>query len=183
VIGYLKGKVLDIYKDSILLDVHDVGYSVLTPNPYQYQINTEVSLYIYTYVREDQLTLFGFTSMSEKEAFLKTIQVKGIGPKTALGIFAAVDYSHFVQAIENENINFLKKLPGIGLKSASQIILDLKGKLALTSKMNNHVDDAIEALIALGYKESDVNKVMKSINDDSLSTEAYIKQALGLLLK
>lgn len=182
-IGYLSGNVLEIYKDTVIILINGVGYSVINPYPYDFKVNEEISLYIYTHVREDQITLFGFKSMAEKEAFLKTIQVKGIGPKTAVGIFAAVDYSHFVQAIENENVTFLKKLPGIGPKSASQIILDLKGTLASETKVNNNLDDAKDALLALGYKENDIIKVVKLINNDDLSTEDYIKQALGLLLK
>jgi len=182
-IGYLQGFVLSCFKDSVLVNVNGVGYQVITPNPFQYQVNSELSMYIHTYVREDQITLYGFITIEEKEAFLKTIQVKGIGPKTAIGIFAAVDYARFVSEIENENIAFLKKLPGIGLKSASQIILDLKGKLSTSLPINSTRQDAVDALLALGYKESDVVKVLKSITGDDLSTQDYIKQALALLLK
>jgi Holliday junction DNA helicase RuvA len=182
-IGYLKGNVKEITKDSLIIDVNNVGYNVICANPYSFIKDKEYELYIYTHVREDQISLFGFKTLNEKDAFLRTLQVKGIGPKTAIGIFAAVDYLHFVHAIDDNNVSFLKKLPGIGLKSANQIILDLKGKLELNENVSNNITDAKEALIALGYKENDIVKVFKVINKVDLSVEDYIKQALALLLK
>lgn len=185
-IGYLNGEILTSSKDTVIINTNGVGYSVLTPYPYEFKKGQIIELYIYTHVREDQLLLFGFKTSSEKDFFLRLIQVKGVGPKTAIGILAAVDYNKLVEAIEDENVTFLKKLPGIGQKSANQIILDLKGKISgpnLLSNLTNDLDDAIEALLALGYKESDVKKVAKTLATEDLSVEDYIKKGLQLLLK
>ncbi|WP_423364623.1 Holliday junction branch migration protein RuvA [Mycoplasma sp. P36-A1] len=185
-IGYLKGIIITSVKDYVVLNVNNVGYSVITPYPFEFKLNQEIELHIYTHVREDQITLFGFKTTTEKDVFLKLIQVKGVGPKVAIGILSAVDYNQLMDAIASENITFLKKMPGIGPKSANQIILDLKGKISqvnLFSNETNDLEDAIEALIALGYKEVEVNKIAKILNKEILSTEEYIKKGLQLLLK
>lgn len=183
-IGTLHGQVALIESDHIIVDVGGVGYEVLTILPYEYKMGQEVQLYTYTHVREDQLLLFGFKDLAIKKLFLKLIQVKGVGPKTAIGILSSIDYQSFTEAIDEENINILKKIPGIGPKSAAQIVLDLKGKLASTQGiLNAELKDALEALGALGYKNSEINKVEKSLHKQTLSTEEYIKQGLQILLK
>jgi holliday junction DNA helicase RuvA len=183
-IGFLKGKVKLIESDHIVVDVHDVGYEILTILPYEYKIDDEVVLYVYTHVREDQMLLFGFKELDIKKLFLKLIQVKGVGPKTALGILSSIDYATFSQAIEQGDINMLKKIPGIGPKSAGQIVLDLKGKLVVSEQSSNpDLQDALEALLALGYKKPEIHKVEKALANLSLSVEEYIKQGLQILLK
>lgn len=183
-IGYLKGNVQAITKDSIILDVNCVGYRVLTPLPYEYNISDNLELYIYTHVREDQISLFGFKEYDLKEFFLKLISVKGVGPKTALGILSSVDYLKLIQAIDEENISFLKKMPGIGPKSAGQIVLDLKGKFVVDkTNINSELNDALDALLSLGYKDSEIKKIEKELSAEQLTTEEYIKNGLQLLLK
>lgn len=183
-IGYLKGVIIAINKDSIIVDVHDVGYHVLTPLPYEYKINDKVELFIYTHVKEDQLVLFGFKEMPQKELFLKLISVKGVGPKTAVGILSSIHYVKLIEAIDSEDISFIKKIPGIGQKSASQIVLDLKGKFVVdTTNINTELKDALDALSALGYKDGEIKKVEKELSNQDLSTEEYIKLGLQLLLK
>ena len=183
-IGYVKGQIININKDHVIVNVHDVGYQVITPLPYDYKINELVELFIYTHVKEDQLVLFGFKELAQKEIFLKLISVKGVGPKTAIGILSSINYLRLVEAIDNGNVDFLKKIPGIGLKSASQIILDLKGKFVFDkTELNSELTDAIDALIALGYKENELKKVEKELSNQKLSTEKYIKLGLQLLLK
>ncbi|MDF9867736.1 Holliday junction DNA helicase RuvA [Bacilli bacterium PM5-3] len=183
-IGFLKGNILMINKDSLIVDVHDVGYHVLTPLPYEYKINDQVELFIYTHVKEDQLVLFGFKELAQKELFLKLISVKGVGPKTAISILSSINYVKLIEAIDNEDITFIKKIPGIGLKSASQIVLDLKGKFVVDSTdINTDLSDALEALSALGYKDNEIKKIEKELNKEKLSTEEYIKLGLQLLLK
>lgn len=183
-IGYLKGSVQAITKDSIILNVNCVGYRVLTPLPYEYKIDEVLEFFIYTHVREDQISLFGFKEHEQKELFLKLISVKGVGPKTALGILSSVNYIKLIEAIDTENIAFLKKMPGIGPKSAAQIVLDLQGKLVVDKTLvNSELEDAIDALLALGYKDNEIKKISKDLNAEALSTEEYIKKGLKLLLK
>lgn len=183
-IGYLKGSIISIEKDSIIIDVNGVGYQVLTSLPYEYKMNESVELYIYTHVKEDQFLLFGFKNKDIKALFLKLISVKGVGPKTALTITASVEYHKLVQAIDEENIDLLKKLPGIGMKSAQQIILDLKGKIISENIIINfELEDAFEALKVMGFKETDINKISKELNKEKLNTDEYIKMGLKLLTK
>lgn len=183
-IGYLKGKVININRDSIILDVNNVGYHVIVPLPYDNTINEELELFIYTHVKEDQFLLFGFKELAQKEVFFKLISVKGVGPKSAIGILSSIDYLKLVSAIDQENISFITKIPGIGKKTASQIVLDLKGKLiADTKAINTQLDDAIAALQALGYRDSELSKIEKELAKESKSTEEYIKEGLQLLLK
>ncbi|MDL2211526.1 Holliday junction branch migration protein RuvA [Erysipelotrichaceae bacterium OttesenSCG-928-M19] len=183
-IGYLKGNVILINKDSIIVDVRDVGYHVITCLPYDYKIGEAVELYVYTHVKEDLLLLYGFKELAQKEIFLKLISVKGVGPKTAIGILSSIDYLKLVEAIDNEDISFLKKIPGIGLKSASQIVLDLKGKFVVDkANINEELNDALDALNALGYKDSEIKKIEKELSNHDLNTEEYIKMGLQLLLK
>ncbi|MDR1782623.1 MAG: Holliday junction branch migration protein RuvA [Bacilli bacterium] len=183
-IGYLRGNIINIDKDSVIVDVNNVGYQVITPLPYDYHLNQEVIFYIYTHVKEDQLLLFGFNDLEKKQLFLKLISVNGVGPKTAITILSSIDIDVLIQAIELEQVNTLKKIPGIGPKAAAQIILDLKGKFDLNNiKINNDLNDALEALKALGYKDSEVKKIEKELCKEELNTEQYIKKGLKLLLK
>jgi Holliday junction DNA helicase RuvA len=130
--------------------------------------------------------------------FIKLLTVSGIGPKGALAILASGEISLIVQAIEEENDTYLTKFPGIGRKTARQIILDLKGKFAdlaidvntnlfnqnvkTIADRNKDLDDAIEALRVLGYAEKEIKKIEKTLEKESLTTERYIKKALQLLL-
>lgn len=181
--GYIKGFVKDIESDYIIVDNNGVGFLIYTASPYSFEIDKEYTVYLYQNVREDEISLYGFKSMEEKKLFLKLIGVKGLGCKMALPMLAAGNPSGIVDAIERENIIYLKKFPKIGDKVARQIILDLKGKL--TSSQNESVpvnNDLIDALKSLGYKASDINKVVKQI-DSSSDLEVQIKDALKLLLK
>ncbi len=186
-IAFLRGNVSFISTDWVILDVHGVGYKVAFSMSEKLKLNEEVQLFTYQHVREDELSLYGFLTLEEKELFLKLISVKGVGPKTAMGIFGKFSYSQIVQSIETEDVSFLKGLPGIGNKTASQIILDLKGKL-----VNNHNDkeenseilDALEGLKALGYKSKELKSVLKYFKDfPNLSTDEYLKMGLQFLVK
>lgn len=180
--SYIKGIVTEIESNYIVLDNNGVGYLIYTPNSYAFNINEEYKIYIYQNVKEDELTLYGFKTKEEKDLFLKLIEVKGLGCKMALPIIATGSISGIVDAIERENILYLKKFPKIGDKVARQIILDLKGKLVSTGEVVNSNDELVEALKGLGYKTSDISKVIKQVNmTDSL--ENQIKESLKLLLK
>lgn len=182
-IGYLKGEIIIIEKDHLILNVNDVGYQIQSSKTYTYHIGQKIEFFIYTHVKEDQFTLFGFQNLDEKNLFLQLISVKGVGPKTALNILTSIDYQQLIEAISKEDLNLIKKLPGIGPKSASQIILDLQGKLVVSTKVNQELSDALEALSLLGYKSSDLKKIESELSNQDLSSEEYVKLGLSLLLK
>lgn len=181
--GYIKGFIKDIESDYIILDNNGVGFLIYTASPYSFEMDKEYTVYLYQNVREDEISLYGFKSIDEKKLFLKLIGVKGLGCKMALPMLAAGNPSGIIDAIERENIIYLKKFPKIGDKVARQIILDLKGKLTSSQTDNLPINnDLIDALKSLGYKASDINKVVKQI-DPSSDLEIQIKDALKLLLK
>lgn len=182
---YIIGKVTDISSNSITVENNNIGYLVYVPNPYFYQEGVEYKVYLYQQVKEDENTLFGFKNKEEKDLFLRLISVKGLGCKMALPIFAAATPSAVMDAIERENILYLKKFPKIGDKVARQMILDLKGKLNMTDNNiseNGNSEELKEVLKGLGYKEKEIVGVVKQV-DLSLPIEAQIKEALQLLLK
>lgn len=180
--AYLNGIIKDIESNYIVLDINGIGYLIYVANPYYYQIENSYKVYTYTHIREDEFSLYGFKSKEELDLFLKLISVKGLGPKMALPILATGSIEGIMDAIDRENILYLKKFPKIGDKVARQIILDLKGKLAKTVTNNNINEELTGALLALGYKNNDIKKVVASI-DSNLTIENQIKEALKLLLK
>ena len=181
--AYIKGFIKEIESNYIVLDNNGIGYLIYTPNPYSFNLNEEYTVYIYQNVKEDELTLYGFKLKEEKDLFLKLIEVKGLGCKMALPIIATGSINGIIDAIERENILYLKKFPKIGDKVAKQIILDLKGKLntnGVVTTSNN--DELIEVLKGLGYKLTDILKVVRQVNTN-LSLEDQIKESLKLFLK
>jgi Holliday junction DNA helicase RuvA len=204
VIECLTGKVINIEPETVVVDVHGVGYLVYCGNPYKFGewMNNSITIYTYQHVREDAIRLYGFFHREERRLFEKLLQVSGIGPKGALAIVAAEQPELVIQAIENEDESFLVKFPGVGKKTARQIILDLKGKVAelvptLTEKnervsdvMNRHatsltreLDEALEALRALGYVEREIKKIQPLLESHELTTDEYIKLALKEMLQ
>ena len=157
---------------------------IYVANPYSFEIDKDYIVYVYQHVREDEQSLYGFKTKEEKEMFLKLINVKGLGCKMALPMLATGSINGIMDAIERENILYLKKFPKIGDKVAKQIILDLKGKLntTITSSSNKGYEELIEVLKGLGYKQNDITKILPSINVE-LDIEVQIKEALKLMLK
>lgn len=181
--AYMKGFIKEIESNYIVLDNNGIGYLIYTPNPYSFNIDEEYTVYIYQNVKEDELTLYGFKLKEEKDLFLKLIEVKGLGCKMALPIIATGSINGIIDAIERENILYLKKFPKIGDKVAKQIILDLKGKLNTNGVVTNNTnDELIEVLKGLGYKTQDILKVVRQVNTN-VSLEEQIKEALKLFLK
>lgn len=183
--SYMIGKVTGVEGNAILLEVSNIGYLVNTPNPYAFDLNQEYRVYIYQQIREDEHSLYGFKTQEEKELFLRLIAVKGLGPKMALPILATGSISGIMDAIERENILYLKKFPKIGEKLAKQIILDLKGKISIdvsTASASNSYEELLEVLQGLGYKEKEVRGILPKV-DASLTIEEQVKEALKLLLK
>jgi Holliday junction DNA helicase RuvA len=179
---YLYGKIVDVYSSYVVIDVNNIGFKVFTPNPYVFEEGREEKIYLYTHVREDENTLYGFKKEEERELFLKLINVKGLGPKLALPILATGSVDGIKDAINRENILYLKKFPKIGEKVAKQIILDLKGKVESKEEYVNTEDELYEVLISLGYKSSDINNIIKQVNKEN-PIEAQVKEALKLLLR
>ncbi|OCN04611.1 Holliday junction ATP-dependent DNA helicase RuvA [Erysipelotrichaceae bacterium MTC7] len=186
-IAFIRGNVWSYTSDYAIVDCHGVGYKIFMPNPTTLNLKEEVLIYTYEHIREDAHILFGFTSTEEQELFERLISVKGIGPKIAIGALAAGGIATIVEAIESGNMAYLKSLPGIGNKAASQIVLDLKGKLVEVDENVNDSDallDAIDALKSLGYKPKEVNMIVKELRKSKATTvDAYIKEALGIMAK
>ena len=180
---YIKGLVTRTVANYVVIDCNGVGYKIYTPNTYKFKEGEESTAYVYNHIREDENVLYGFTTEDERELFLKLISVKGLGPKMAMPILATGSINGIVDAIDRENVLYLKKFPKIGEKVARQIILDLKGKLVMSENdVNNSTDELVLALEALGYKPADIKNVIVKV-DKTLNIESQIKEALKLLLK
>lgn len=183
--NYLIGKVAEINPFGVTIDVNNVGYNVLTPNPYDYKQDEVLKVFVHHYVREDAMKLYGFTTIEGKVLFIKLLSVKGIGPKSAMAILASGNVNDIVNAIELGNDKFLGKFPGIGPKASQQIILDLKGKINLNPKSivsPTNILEVEEALLSLGYRAKEIQKATKNL-DGTKSTSALLKDALAQMLK
>ena len=184
---YIIGKISYIKNNAIVVDNSGIGYLVYVSNPYSFEINNEYKVYIYQHITEDENTLYGFKTIEEKELFLKLISVKGLGCKMALPILAVGQIDGIMDAIERENILYLKKFPKIGDKLARQMILDLKGKLefigvGISDDQISTENELKEVLLGLGYKEKEIIPVLAKV-DTSLPIEGQVKDALKLLLR
>ncbi len=196
---YIKGYVTRVTPEYVVLEQSGIGWQVMTPNPFAFHVTEEVQqVFTYLHVREDTQLLIGFKTLEQRELFRKLITVSGIGPKGALAILANGLPSQVVSAIEREDETFLVQFPGVGKKTARQMILDLKGKLhdlfteidlpdsedtLLTLAESNELDEALLALSALGYSERELKKVRPQLEKEELDTEGYMKLALRLLLR
>lgn len=188
-IAFVKGIVFSTSNDSVVLENHGIGYRIFTPDPKQYALQSEILLYTYQYVREDAILLYGFKEHETYELFLKLIDVKGLGCKSALNMLSMGQVNKIVEAIEEGNLAYLKSCPGIGAKTAQQIVLDLQGKLVIHKDedkevMNQELLDAHDALIALGYKANEIKSVLKEVaKKDYKNTDGAIRLALSYFLK
>ncbi|RSD24151.1 Holliday junction branch migration protein RuvA [Mesobacillus subterraneus] len=199
---FIKGTVDFVGPEYIVIENSGIGYQVMTPNPFVFtkEAGKEIRIYTYHYVREDLMALYGFRTREEKALFTRLLNVSGIGPKGALAILASGEPEQVVQAIENEDESFLVKFPGVGKKTARQMILDLKGKLhdlvpdffpnlfntdevAAAVSHSTEFDEAVLALKALGYSEKEIRKITPDLKKEQLSTDQYIKKALQKLLR
>lgn len=181
--SYMIGIVVGYDKNCIILENNKIGYLINVANPYSFKLNEEIKVYLYNHIKEDENSLYGFKSMEEKDLFLKLINVKGIGPKMAMPIFAGGNIKGVYDAINSDNVTYLTRFPKIGDKVAKQIILDLKGKLTTQTDLFQYDSkELIEVLESLGYKSGDIKKVISKV-DNELSLEEQIKEALKLLGK
>ena len=192
---YLNGELAHILPTAIVVDVHGVRYQVVFANPYRLQdsLKKQIKVLVQQVVREDSITLYGFISSEERELFQRLISVSGIGPKSAISILANDDTEGFVNAVESGNVTYLTKFPGVGKKTAQQIILDLKGKFeavpeettkAVVSTNQTTLEEAKEALLGLGYSAKEITKIWKSLEAAAPSTtQEALKVAFKLLMK
>lgn len=194
---YINGLITNIYPAYIVVcDRSGVGYKLYTANPYRFEQNVESHVYVEQIVRENEMALYGFIDESEKILFNKLLNVSGIGPKSALAILASGDAQGLVNAVANDDVSYLTQFPGVGKKTAQQIILDLKGKLddlavsaglaptvAQPTDNNQALADALAALTSLGYSAKEIAKVEKTLAQTEDTTDGYIRSALKLLVK
>ncbi|AZI14382.1 Holliday junction branch migration protein RuvA [Avibacterium paragallinarum] len=199
-IGRLTGLLVEKQPPEILLDVQGVGYELLLPMTSFYNLpetGQQTTLFTHLVVREDAHLLFGFSHKQDRTLFRELIKTNGVGPKLALAILSAMSVNEFAYAIEREELSKLVKIPGVGKKTAERLLVELKGKFKdlpqgdffiesthlpvaekSSSKENVQIDDAIAALVALGYKASEAEKMVKKVANPDLNSEQLIREAL-----
>lgn len=189
-IAFIDGTVDEMNTEAIVVEANGIGYLIYCADPYSFQkyLKQRTKVYTYQYVREDLIALYGFHSVGERALFVSLLGVSGIGPKGALAILATCTPAEVAAAVEGEDEKYLTQFPGIGKKTARQMILDLKGKLAffdgdgaavVKSGASDTVrGEAFEALRALGYADKEIQKVTREMPSGQLTTDEYIKKAL-----
>lgn len=193
-IGFVRGRVAQIFSDHCLIDVQGIGYRIFIAESARQKLTPEEEVLFHTYlnVREDALSLFGFLTHDEYQLFLSLISVAGIGPKVALGILSSATPSQFRLAVASKNLTALTKMPGVGKKTAERLILELKDKLGSienepefdstivedTNSSCQVLDEALEALLALGYNQSEVNPVLRKVYRVGQATKETVRLAL-----
>ena len=197
-IASITGTITSKSLDTLIIEVGGIGYQVFIPLSTYYhlpEIKSAVSLHIHTYVREDALQLYGFLSLLEKKLFLLLIGVSGVGPKLARNILSGIEVPELLVAIQKGALERLRLIPGIGPKMAGRLLLELKEKVSSLDEMteilvktNNSVsDDAISALMNLGYSQRESQKVIDSLfkaeEGAPATIEALIKKGLQILSK
>ena len=200
-IAFLTGRLAFKSPTHLTLDVQGVGYEVHIPLSTYYalpHLGETTALNIHTHLREDAIQLFGFLSQSEKESFLLLTSVSGIGPKLALSVLSSLSVTDLVHAIQSEDVDKLATVPGIGKKSAGRIALELKDKVgkihgtdprastADASELEGHYEDALSALINLGYRAQDAKDALKRVikaSAGSLALKELIRAGLKELAR
>lgn len=200
-IKYLNGILAEVDTDSIVVEVNGIGYGVNVPVSVienVREIGSNIKIYTYMNVKEDDVSLYGFLTKDELDIFKRVISVSGIGPKGGLAILSTLSADDLRFAVLSDDAKAISKAPGIGLKTASKLILELKDKFDLqeafekksnnvmqTSVRNNsEAQDAVEALVALGYLSTDALKAVRSLDiDDSISSGNIVKMALKVIGK
>ncbi len=195
-ITYVKGELTDIYDNYVVIEAYGVGYEIMVPGTIVSElpsIGNILKIYTYQYVREDSLDLYGFLTKDDLKIFKLLITVNGIGPKGALNILSVIRPDELRLAVISDDVKAIQKAPGIGNKTAQKLIIELKDKLSFENVVvvkndvtgmaaNSSRDEAIEALVALGYSASEAVKAVRSVdNADSMDSEALLKAALKKL--
>lgn len=194
-IGKIRGLILEKQPPQLLVDVHGIGYEIDAPMSTFYQlpdVGQEVNLFTHFVVREDAQHLYGFYTRDERHLFRTLLKVNGVGPRLALTILSSTTAEEFVRSVLNNDTASLVRLPGIGKKTAERLVVEMRDKLsdwykgmpveALANKLDTHrhqtLQDAISALIALGYKQQDASRTVTKIDDGNASSEELIRKAL-----
>lgn len=203
-IGRLQGILIEKQPPEILLDVQGVGYELLLPMTSIYdlpEVGQSATLYTHLVVREDAHLLFGFAQKTDRTLFRELIKTNGVGPKLALAILSAMSVEQFAYAIEREELSKLVKIPGVGKKTAERLLVELKGKFKgmrqsdffvesshipavsqSEKSLESAADEAVAALIALGYKATDAEKMVKRVAKAEFTSEQLIREALKAAL-
>ncbi|MDP2569919.1 Holliday junction branch migration protein RuvA [Photobacterium damselae subsp. piscicida] len=202
-IGRLRGTVLEKQPPEVLLEVGGIGYEVQMPMSCFYElpeVGQEAIIFTHFVVREDAQLLYGFNKKSERELFREVIKANGVGPKLGLAILSAMTASQFVLSVEQEDITTLVKIPGVGKKTAERLLVEMKNRLkgwgegdlftpaqdtaASNAPIQNPSsqaraeDEAVSALVALGYKPQQASKVVSQVAQPEMSSETIIREAL-----
>ncbi len=193
-IGRLRGIILDKQAPDLVLDVQGVGYEVAAPMStfiHLPAINEEVSLFTHLIVREDAQLLYGFSTIRERLLFRSLLKVNGVGAKLALTILSGSDVDDFSRSVQEGDAASLTRLPGVGKKTAERLIIEMRDRLkdisgamglkpvvSVAAKLAGAKDEATEALVSLGYKPAEAEKMIRSLDTDGLNTEQIIKLAL-----
>lgn len=192
-IGQLRGIILEKQPPLLLLNVNGVGYEIDAPMSTFYRlpdVGQEIILHTHLIVREDAHHLYGFSDKEERALFRTLLKVNGVGPRMALTILSSMDTQAFVRCIAHNDIASLVNLPGVGKKTAERLIIEMRDKIAhwqdqasapitiASGSRNSIVQDAISALIALGYKPTEASRVVSKVDDGMLSSEDIIRRSL-----
>ena len=185
-IGLLRGKLLRKQPPHLLIDVQGVGYEVEAPMSTFYdlpEVGSEVVLYTHLSIREDAHVLFGFGSEAERRFFRSLIKVNGVGPKLGLTILSGISVDGFVRCVQEDDTAALTRLPGIGKKTAERLVVEMRDRLddvgapAVAAGANPR-DEALSALVSLGYKPQEAAQMLRGVKEDGLSSEELIRRAL-----
>lgn len=202
-IGYLSGKLLEKQANTVIVDVSGVGYEVMIPLSTFYELGDEgsdVSLRIYTHVREDAIQLFGFKTSRERELYLKLISVQGIGAKSGIAFLSGMSADELILAIRTEDLAKITSIPGVGKKTAERLVIELRDKIAGLSEgsaaraaaatagsqpADAVFDDALSALVNLGYQRNLAEKALKQAVQEGteVSVQKLLRKSLQLLAK
>ena len=197
-IGLLRGKILSKQPPRLVLDVHGVGYEVDAPMTTFYDLSavgTDVTLFTHLAVRDDAHTLYGFLKVTDRDLFRSLLRVNGVGAKLALTILSGMDSQTFISCVQEANSAALVRLPGVGKKTAERLIIELRDRLDALSGLDapgaagtagaaaDPVEDAVSALVGLGYKPNEASRMVRGINAVDLSSEEIIRQALQAMVQ
>jgi holliday junction DNA helicase RuvA len=195
-IGRLRGILMDKRPPLLVVDVHGVGYDVEAPMSTFYrlpEVGSEISLYTHLSIREDAHLLYGFHSDNERRFFRALLKVNGVGPKLALGILSGIELEDFVRCISEGDSSRLSRLRGVGPRTAERLVVEMRdrfqewenvhrpalpGENELSPAFTSAVEDAITALVALGYKSQEASTLVRNVGEDGLSSEALIRKSL-----
>lgn len=188
-ISYLKGKILEKTPGEVVIDVNGVGYKVYVPLSTYFKIGATgdvVTLFVSTFIREENINLYGFKTKDERTLFEKLTKINGVGPRLALNILSGLGPEEFAETVEKGEAHKLYSLPGIGKKTAMRVIVELSGKLGTEEKKSDIKEDILSALVNLGYKKKDVvgivDKTLRNCDSED-GFEKIFKEVLKAIAK